>query len=171
MNQVVTHRMSVRMHMNCALLAGALAVGSCDATNGTAGPSPPIDVPDTPDTLSVEVGTGVAAFEPLVDGGEVELVFGPQGGFHVWTGVRLRGADFTEGYVNLQAAHQGGTLAGLPSSEAVQFIAAASESKDAAGLRTFVTHKLASGTELTLRTEVVSRDGRHGAAERRVVVR
>lgn len=41
----------------------------------------------------VEVGTGEWQFEPLVDGQEVELAHGAQGGWHLWTSVRTLGLE------------------------------------------------------------------------------
>lgn len=38
-----------------------------------------------------EVGTGESAFEALGEGATVPLIHGPQGGYHVWIGVRHRG--------------------------------------------------------------------------------
>jgi hypothetical protein len=43
--------------------------------------------------VEVELGQGIVAFAPLEDGDEVELVQGPQGGHHIWTGLRVRGLD------------------------------------------------------------------------------
>jgi hypothetical protein len=39
----------------------------------------------------VEVGGGVRAFAPFEDGQAVDVVCGPQGGQHIWTGVRAKG--------------------------------------------------------------------------------
>ncbi len=44
-------------------------------------------------TAAVEVGTGEWEFVPLVDGEEVTLTAGSQGGFHVWTSVRSAGVS------------------------------------------------------------------------------
>jgi hypothetical protein len=41
----------------------------------------------------IEVGTGEWAFEPLEDGQDVPLVFGSQGGYHVWLSYRTGGLD------------------------------------------------------------------------------
>ena len=40
---------------------------------------------------AVEVGTGEIAFEPTEDGDTLEIVQGPQGGFHLLTSVRVHG--------------------------------------------------------------------------------
>lgn len=42
---------------------------------------------------AIELGTGGESFEPVVDGDYMPLTFGPQGGFHVWSGVRTAGFD------------------------------------------------------------------------------
>jgi hypothetical protein len=42
----------------------------------------------------VELGRGLSSFEPLpASGGELELVGGPQGGFHVFVAARVTGLD------------------------------------------------------------------------------
>ena len=41
----------------------------------------------------VEAGTGEFAFEAVTDGMEVPIIFGPQGGSHVWLGVRVTNMD------------------------------------------------------------------------------
>lgn len=47
---------------------------------------------DAPSTASLELGTGLEAFEPIPDeGAELELVHGPQGGWHVHLSLRARG--------------------------------------------------------------------------------
>ena len=56
---------------------------------------------------SLTVGTGsnssLASFRPLSDGDDVYLVPGPQGGQHVWIGLRARGIDPTQPRVELRA--------------------------------------------------------------------
>lgn len=59
-------------------------------------PPPPADamVP----MARIELGTGTASYEPIPDtGGELELVGGPQGGFHVFVTARIYGIDTIEG--------------------------------------------------------------------------
>tara|TARA_B100001750_G_scaffold225215_1_gene216885 strand:- start:205 stop:669 length:465 start_codon:yes stop_codon:yes gene_type:complete len=67
--------------VRAGLLLAALTLGAC----GDAAPP----------ARDLEVGTGEAAFEAVVDGQEVPLIFGPQGGHHVW--VSFRGADAPAG--------------------------------------------------------------------------
>lgn len=60
----------------------AVTVGGCgDGTQG-GGEAP-----------WIEVGTGEWTFEPLEDGQDVPLVFGSQGGYHVWASYRAGGID------------------------------------------------------------------------------
>lgn len=41
--------------------------------------------------LGCEVGTGYDAFEPLEEGDPVDIIAGPQGGYHVFTSVHCEG--------------------------------------------------------------------------------
>ena len=82
--------MSVARIIALAFLVFSLG---CDAsaTGDDAGASR-FDAGDTPP--SVELGQGTSGFEALPDtGGELELIGGPQGGFHVFLTARLRGLD------------------------------------------------------------------------------
>jgi hypothetical protein len=42
---------------------------------------------------AVQIGSGEVEFEPLVDGGEVTVVRGPQGGYHFFGSVLVAGID------------------------------------------------------------------------------
>lgn len=63
-----------------ALLAAALTLAGC----GDAPPGP-VGEPE------VEIGTGMVSFLPLSDGQALDLVAGPQGGFHFHVHARMRG--------------------------------------------------------------------------------
>ncbi len=66
-------------------------------------------------TMFVEVGTGETSFAPLADGDALELVYGPQGGYHVWGACGIYGID-PEGRVlhyTLRDATTGEVLADL----------------------------------------------------------
>lgn len=67
-------------------LCAAVALASC----GTSIPSGDAGVADAA-SVECEVGTGVDGFVPIEPGDEVMLIAGPQGGYHVFTSVRLRG--------------------------------------------------------------------------------
>lgn len=62
--------------MNRCTLCMLLATTSC--TSGGESPFGP----------AVELGTGELAFVPLADGDELDVIFGPQGGYHVLGSVR-----------------------------------------------------------------------------------
>ena len=59
--------------------------------------------PSPPGEASLEVGTGTARFVPVVDGDEVALVRGAQGGWHLWVSVRATGLD--AGIGSLEITH------------------------------------------------------------------
>ncbi|MGE0786190.1 MAG: hypothetical protein AB7S26_10910 [Sandaracinaceae bacterium] len=48
---------------------------------------------EPPVPASLELGTGSWRFEPLTDGDTVPLIHGAQGGYHMWTSVRVPGVD------------------------------------------------------------------------------
>lgn len=70
-----------------ALLAGATMAG-CSSAAPPPDAARPVDaacsVPTGTSLPWLVVGTGVEGFEPLTDGDAIELVHGPQGGFHVY---------------------------------------------------------------------------------------
>lgn len=61
-------------------IIGLLALGA--ACSDDAGPAP-----------EVELGTGTTEFEPLTDGQELEVIRGPQGGFHFHVHARMSGIE------------------------------------------------------------------------------
>lgn len=130
------------------------------------------EVPASPPTLTVEVGTGTKDFVALADGDAVDLTYGPQGGFHIWTSVRVRNANVSGVQINLRAKLDDGSLVGPPSRTAVNLEVKDDGSAVAGGLRSFVENASdLRGKRVTLSAEVVAADRRHGAGERRVVVR
>ena len=72
---------------------GVLALAAC--SGGAANPpSPDICEVDQPSPGSTaEIGTGTVAFEPLVEGQELPIHTGPQGGHHIITHARMTGLD------------------------------------------------------------------------------
>lgn len=85
--------------VGCALLTALLVACDDPAPAATLrdGGASPFDVPsafdlDASTDVPVELGTGLARWEPLPpSGGSVELVRGPQGGHHVLARVRFGG--------------------------------------------------------------------------------
>src|SRR5688572_13440589 len=72
-------------------IAPLFAIG---AVAGLLACEPPIDPPDpSPSSLSLVLGTGLSdgtpGFVPVIDGAELTLEPGAQGGFHVYINVRL----------------------------------------------------------------------------------
>ena len=47
----------------------------------------------TGETPSVTLGTGLRNFEPLTEGAQIEIVQGPQGGYHFFGSVHVTGLD------------------------------------------------------------------------------
>lgn len=68
------------------LFALAVLLGGCPTP-----PAPRIGLDGA--TTFVEAGTGETTFAPLADGDELELVYGPQGGYHVWGACGIYGID------------------------------------------------------------------------------
>lgn len=48
---------------------------------------------DPCDRPTVEVGTGADAFTPVTEGDAIPIIFGPQGGWHLWGAFRDTGLD------------------------------------------------------------------------------
>ena len=69
--------------MGCRLAAAALwlATAACDL--GGTDPTEPV----------ATLGTGVLDFEPLADGDTIQIIQGPQGGYHFLGSVRVEGID------------------------------------------------------------------------------
>ena len=154
--------------------AVALALASLLACGEAPRPADPAlaAVPATPASFDVEVGTGQSDFEPLADGADVVLVHGAQGGWHVWTAFRVRGAALRDVRVNLFARFDDGSAAGAASAIALTLGERPMGEQIYAGLRDLVFDgDQARGRRLVLRVEVIASDGRHGAGERTVIAR
>lgn len=158
-----------------ALVALAGAVVTTDSACSSTAEDPTFvlaSVPNTPSSLQVEVGTGAVTFTPLAENDPVELTYGPQGGFHIWTAVRIKSTRATSAQVNLRAVLDDGTLAGPPSRAAARLEVQADGTSVAVGLRNFIENTAEKkGHHLTLKAEVIASDQTHGAGERTVLVR
>lgn len=83
----------MRWSAGCAgLWIGGLALGACDGGGG--GGRDDGCVPG--DTPTLEVGGGTGGFQPIADGGDIGLVHGPQGGFHLEIGLRATHLDTSD---------------------------------------------------------------------------
>lgn len=129
-----------------------------------------VTVPSTASSLEVEVGTGNVDFEPIADGAGVPIIHGAQGGYHVWTAVRVKQVDVADARINLYARFEDSHApAGDPSGLAVSLYLEGG-ARVAWGMRDFIHDPTAAeGKRIVLRAEVVANDGRHGEAERVVV--
>lgn len=71
-----------------AVAGFVLALSGCGGTPLSPGP----DLAPAPEPVAIEVGAPAdGGIAPLVDGQDVTLVEGAQGGFHVWLAYRVRG--------------------------------------------------------------------------------
>lgn len=157
--------MNVRM-----LFVTATVLAGCATNGATSADLAPI--PNTPETLTVDVGGGMLDYEELADGQDVDLVYGAQGGFHVWTSVRVHDGTVSEAQINLLSRYEDGAPAGPASRVATSLGAAPGGNRVVFGLRNFIDDAVrAPGKRIILRVEVVTEDQRHGAGEKIVTVR
>ena len=91
-----------RASLRSVALAAVLALGCSDTTT----PGEDAGVAAGP---RVELGGGTSAFEPLTDGDTIELVSGPQGGFHINLTARLYETDIEDLLIDYVAVPVGGT--------------------------------------------------------------
>lgn len=153
-----------------AIFAAAIVVAACGTNGATSAELAPI--PNTPETLTVDVGGGILDFEELADGQEVDLTYGAQGGFHIWTSVRVHDVTVSEAQINLLSRYEDGTPAGPASRVATPLGEAPGGSRIVFGLRNFIADAAgARGKRIILRAEVVAKDQRHGAGEKVVTAR
>lgn len=125
-----------------------------------------------PGELSVELGTGEAAFETMVGEPTLPLVAGPQGGHHVWISLRVAGAssdrvDLTVDVIPLDAA------TAPPAREPVRVQLERRESGDAELVgwpAELVDPGCAIGERVAVRASVRDVDGSDGMDERVIVV-
>lgn len=97
------------------VLCACLALAAC----GDDGPSDDgVDAGDPADLGGeprVEIGTGVTTFVPIEDGDDVELVNGPQGGWHVDVTLRLYQVDPQELTMRIEGYDvESGASVGIP---------------------------------------------------------
>jgi hypothetical protein len=155
-----------------ARLAPAFLAVACGAPGG--GPDASAAWPDGgAPTLAVEVGTGVAAFQPLADGDLVDIAAGPQGGFHIWTAARVEALGGDRAQLRLSARNaQTDALVGPPSEVAAVMTQGTGNASEKSGLTNFVDDpESIRGVSVVLRVEVLAPDGRWGFDERVVVPR
>ena len=138
-----------RWGMLCAIGAAAILLAGCEEPYVIDGPP------------EFEVGTGAYAFEAVTSGEVLEIVHGPQGGDHVWLGVRV---------VNMQPKrfHLESTMVTVGDEEVVGFplffdvdlFVGPSGDLEFAGLPLQVDPDEVRGVEIRAMIEAVDRDGR-----------
>jgi len=85
------------------LLLAACSGGDGKATgDDTPSPSPTADTGSATCAAGIEAGTGVVAYEALSDGDELEIVHGPQGGYHLTTAAKLCGLPADPTTIHIQ---------------------------------------------------------------------
>jgi hypothetical protein len=152
------------------LVTGCAGLGTGDALDPL--PTPGDAGAGGAGMLHVEIGTGVELYEPLSDGAPVDVVLGPQGGFHIWTSVRVDDPSVELARIDLNARFaDDGRPAGNPSSITVSF-AAVGTAREHAGMTCFVVSPEAvHARSVVLHADLFVKDGRHGSAERLVIPR
>lgn len=157
--------------LSLALIALVLASGACSSRDDGAG-APAFVASADAGGLPADIGTGFADFTNVIEGDEVDVVAGPQGGFHVWTAVRVSDVTVDTAQVGLSARFaESGELAGKPSRIMVE-LQTKSGMRERAGMTNFINDPAAvRGQRIILRAEVVTSDGRAATKECTVVPR
>ncbi len=147
------------------------SAGCCGAASGDTRQTQPAAVPTTtPQTLDVQIGGGDTTFSEVADGSDVSLVHGPQGGYHVWTSVRVTPA-VAELTVDLTVYVEGEPdPVGPPSGWAADRMTS-HDYVEVDGLKAYVASPDAVvGRTIVVHADVVAPDGRHGSGTLRLHV-
>ena len=128
-------------------------------------------VPDSAATLVVDVGGGDNNFVPLENGSSVDVVSGPQGGFHIWTSVRVHDPSVSLVQINLSLRFED---TGAPAGRASRVAASLDPPVEGARVHVHMTNfvddpQAVRGRRVVMRAEVIADDERHGAGELVVV--
>lgn len=155
-----------------ALVAPVLAAGLCAPPEPTP-PDQPGDCQPGPGELTVEPGTGLEAFVPLATEATAEMVYGSQGGMHVWTSVRATGFGTATVDIDVDAfdVFSGATVGhgGAYELRLNQLAGQSAGTCDYHGMRLFLNGRYAlSGGLVRLVAKVTARDGRTAAGESRI---
>lgn len=127
--------------------------------------------PPVPVELVTEIGGGKDGFVVLADGDPVPVIMGVQGGYHIWTSVRVHDPTLKVVAVSLTSRFEDtGALVGQPSKEAAVFDDSGDGWRVNLGMRSFIDAPApVKGKRVTLRVEFVAPDGRYGSDERTIV--
>ncbi len=118
--------------------------------------------PDSSVPPTLEVGTGIEAFEPIVDGQALPLIQGPQGGTiggsHFWVGLRATGVVARGASLAIRVALDDGTI--ISDQARTEDLAVAGSAASIAGLRAVIqTCTDVAGKRLVLRAELRDASG------------
>jgi hypothetical protein len=121
--------------------------------------------------IRVEMGLGFDEYTSAANGESVDIVAGPQGGFHIWTALRVWDVP-DRVTITLGARLESGSQVGPPSEVQVRMGDANAEGmRERAGLFTFIDRPSEiRGMPIILRADVDSCDA-SGAAELRLVAK
>jgi hypothetical protein len=150
----------------CAVALGTSCASDDDRTSADLEPVPTIAA-----SLAVEIGGGLDGFEALTDGAPVALVYGPQGGFHVWTAVRVRDVSVEQVQINVSSRYADGRGPAGPPARWAAKLSPRGDVREHAGMQNFIANAAGEvvGARIVLRAEVIAPDRRHGAAEVAVI--
>ena len=145
--------------------------GGAADSGGSSGSAGISGAPPVPIEIVTELGGGKDGFVPLADGDPVPVIMGPQGGYHIWTSVRIHDPTLKVVAVSLTSRFEDtGALVGQPSKEAAVFEDAGDGWWVNVGMRSFIDSPApVKGKRVTLRVEFAAKDGRYGSDQRTIV--
>ena len=137
------------------------------------GPGPTVDAGQLADGGAVpllEVGTGPSSFAALTDGQDLDIIAGPQGGFHLWTALRASKALSPDRFEVKLAVRQGATE--LSQNGYRLTLVDNGERYEWYGMQALVPDPAAvDGQSVTLRIDATDSNGVTATDERRVIAR
>lgn len=149
-----------------------LVLSSCQG-GGSADAGP---VGDAFEVVRVELGTGTSGFEPIAEGADLELVAGPQGGWHVWVTARIWNSRIDGLIIDYEAVPVGGTEpVSMPTQLELRADRVVHEGDHFLRAGDFVVMDITGpsdlvGVELVLRVRITDTTGRSASDERRVTI-
>jgi hypothetical protein len=162
---------SFRFLVAAVFTAGLLACGAGVPDPGPPGGEPEPDGGQTAAVADLELGTGINGFEALAEDQTVDIIFGPQGGYHIWAALRARRARVAPDRVEVHARlfKDGAEL----SDNAYRLnLYEAGEYYEWYALQALVPDPVAiDGQLVTIRLELLDTNGVFASDERRVLAR
>lgn len=162
------------MRLRALTLVMAAGLLGCGCGDSGGGGTPPIDAATSSDASAAtcDVGTGYDSFVALSDGDPVSIIAGPQGGFHIFTSVRVRGFDAPTVHARVSIHTLGGSEYLGPGAEVgtASFTAGADGWDQAIGLINLLDDPAtARGHEVVLRLEARDDRGASSVSEHAVL--